>query len=120
MNSNNSPKLNEGCIFCKIVDGEKKEEFVYEDDQLIALSDHQPRTPVHLLVITKKHFQDVSELLSKDPSLVAEIGLVVEKLVDKFSLRRGYTWGFHAGGKQTVNHVHAQLLGGMQKDELVL
>ena len=116
--------MSDNCVFCKIINGVIKEEFLYEDENLIVVRDIEHRTPTHLLVITKQHFDSYSHLVQAKPELVSQIGVVVERMVDKLNIREisphGYTWGFHCGGKESVSHVHAQLLAQMDKDQLVL
>lgn len=109
------------CVFCKIASGEKKEEILYEDEKVVAFPDNNPRTSTHILIMTRTHYQDFGEMMAKEPELLGCIGKAVEILVDKLNIRgEWYTWGFHCGGKQSVHHVHAQLLAGMGEDELVL
>ena len=43
------------CIFCKIINKEIPSTVVYEDDEILAFRDIHPVTPVHILVIPKKH-----------------------------------------------------------------
>ena len=116
--------MNKNCIFCKIGRREIEEEFLYEDDEIYVVADIHPRTPIHLLIVTKKHYAGFSQLVKAKPELVARMAIIVEKMVDQLKLRGkskwGYTWGFHCGGKESVAHVHAQLLAEMKKDELVL
>lgn len=109
------------CIFCKIANKEKKEEILYEDKDIIAFPDYKPRTPVHIMIATKEHYDEFTDLMQESPELLSKIGQTVEILVDKLDIRgKPYTWGFHCGGKQSVHHVHAGLLSGMEEDELVL
>lgn len=109
------------CIFCKVVKREKEEKIIYEDNNVIVFSDSNPRTPYHYLIVPKQHFHDFSDMMGKSPKLLIGIGKAVETVVGKLGMKSSwYTWGFHAGGKQSVDHVHAQLLSGMGKDQLVL
>ncbi len=116
--------MSKNCIFCKIAREEIKEEFLYEDDDIFVVRDIHPRTPTHLLIVTKEHYSGFSQLVEANPELIGRMAVVVEKIVDQLGLRDkskwGYTWGFHCGGKESVAHVHAQLLAEMKKDELVL
>lgn len=110
----------ENCVFCKIVSGEIKEEFIYEDDMVIVHKDINPRAKIHLLITTKKHFDHFSEMMEKDPGVLRHIGEVVEIVSKKVGLDgKAFTWGFHSGAKQSVGHTHAQLLS-VENDELVL
>ena len=45
---------NEDTIFGKIVRGDIKVPFVYEDDRAVVIRDINPQAPVHLLVIPRK------------------------------------------------------------------
>ena len=108
------------CIFCRIVNKEIIEEYIYEDDSVIVHKDINPRTDIHLLITTKNHFADFSEMMREEPELLSQIGKVIDIVVKKVGLSdAAYTWGFHSGEKQSVQHVHAQLLG-VKGDELVL
>ncbi|MFM1986567.1 MAG: hypothetical protein RIS18_784, partial [Actinomycetota bacterium] len=50
------------CLFCKIVAGEIPSSKVLENTEFLAFRDIDPKAPVHVLVIPKKHFEDISEL----------------------------------------------------------
>ena len=109
------------CVFCKIANKEKEEEILYEDSEIIAFPDYKPRTPIHVMIATKEHYNEFEDLIEQSAELLSKIGKVVEILVDQLEIRgQPYTWGFHCGGKQSVHHVHAGLLSGMEEDELVL
>ncbi len=109
------------CIFCRIAAGQTEEKLLYDDGEVTAFADNQPRTPIHILVTPKHHYHDFDEMMAKEPELLGKIGVAVEKLVDQLGIKgQWYTWGFHCGGKQSVHHIHAQLLAGMKPDELVL
>lgn len=47
------------CIFCKIAAGEIPSTKVYEDDHWFAFRDIEPCAPVHILVIPKKHVDNI-------------------------------------------------------------
>ena len=58
------------CIFCKIVAGEIPSKKVYEDDIVVAIQDIEPQSPVHVLVMPKKHIVGVNELTVEDEAIV--------------------------------------------------
>ena len=58
------------CIFCKIVNKEIPSEIVYEDELVLAFKDINPVTPIHILVIPKKHVESVLGLEEEDKNLV--------------------------------------------------
>ena len=47
------------CIFCKIAAGEIPSTKVYEDENWYAFKDIEPCAPVHILVIPKKHVDNI-------------------------------------------------------------
>lgn len=52
----------EGCIFCKIANGEVPADKIYEDGEFVAFLDIRPLSAGHTLVIPKKHFRWVWDL----------------------------------------------------------
>jgi len=50
------------CIFCKIIAGEIPSHKVYEDDLFLAIMDVFPTTCGHVLILPKKHAQDILDL----------------------------------------------------------
>jgi histidine triad (HIT) family protein len=105
----------EDCIFCKIAKKEIPAKIVYEDQRLLAFDDIEPKAPVHVLIIPKKHISSVAELKTEDRELVGEIFMIAPKIADmKGIAKSGYrilaNKGKDAG--QTVEHIHFHLLGG--------
>jgi galactose-1-phosphate uridylyltransferase len=43
------------CLFCKIANRELPGKIVYEDDQSVAFEDINPKAPVHILIIPRRH-----------------------------------------------------------------
>ena len=61
------------CLFCKIVAGEIPSDRVYEDDEVIAFRDINPRAPTHVLVIPRRHVADVQHLTDADGELLSRL-----------------------------------------------
>ena len=49
------------CLFCKIIAGEIPGNKVYEDEYTYAFRDINPQAPVHVLIVPKKHMENVLE-----------------------------------------------------------
>ena len=100
------------CLFCKIVAGEIPANLVLEEADWLAFHDTDPKAPVHVLVIPKRHLADIGEL-GQDPALasavVAGVGAVAKHL-GLTSYRTVCNTGPEAG--QTVFHAHAHVLSG--------
>lgn len=103
------------CIFCKIFQKEISSDIVYEDGQVLVFKDIDPKTPVHLLIIPKKHIPSVDHLGPADKELIGELFLVAQKVAKEQKLSEtGYRLTFNVGkdAGQTVDHLHLHLLGG--------
>jgi histidine triad (HIT) family protein len=105
----------ENCIFCQIATGNRRSDKIYEDKDIVAFHDIHPVSPVHVLVIPKKHISSLLELAEEDQLLAGKILLVAQKIAEEFGLsEKGFRIVNNTGeeGGQTVYHIHFHLLGG--------
>ena len=102
------------CLFCKISSGVIPADVVLESDSAIAFRDIDPKAPTHVLVIPKKHFADVTDLMTNDPDLVSELLTLATKVAKQEGLASGYRIVTNTGpdGGQSVDHIHLHVLGG--------
>ena len=49
------------CLFCKIIAGEIPGNKVYEDENIFAFRDINPQAPVHVLIVPKRHMENILE-----------------------------------------------------------
>lgn len=98
------------CIFCKIVSGKIKKQFIYQDEFVAVFPDIHPQKPIHLLIIPKKHVKEFYEVEEKE--LFMHIGSAIQKMIDQNKLQnKGYRIEINGGGAQDVDHLHFHLLG---------
>ncbi len=104
------------CIFCKIIAGTIPSAKAYEDDQTYAFADIDPKAPVHLLIVPKKHIPSLAEADAGDTAVLGHLHAVARKLATEHNLSAGYRTVINTGpdGGQTVSHLHVHLLGGRQ------
>ncbi len=102
------------CLFCKIVSGEIPSSKVFENEEFLAFNDIDPKAPVHILVIPKKHFENSSNLSFTEEKLTAGLMNAASKIADQEKLSKGFRIVINTGveGGQSVFHVHAHVLGG--------
>ena len=103
------------CIFCKIANSEVKSEIVYEDEMVIAFNDINPKAPVHILIIPKKHIEGVNSLEEKNRETIGQMMLAAKHLAAEKSISEsGYRVLVNSGpdSGQVVDHLHFHLLGG--------
>ena len=100
------------CLFCKIIAGQIPCDKVYEDDKVLAFRDINPQAPVHVLVIPKKHMDNILECDGETAQALVEAVRKVAELenVDKSGFRIISNCG--KDGAQSVNHLHIHVLGG--------
>jgi histidine triad (HIT) family protein len=103
------------CLFCRIVAGEIPSKQAYEDDRVIAFHDIDPKAPVHVLVIPRKHIASITRLEDSDAELIGQLFVVARNLANELRIADGgyrlvVNAGFDAG--QSVDHVHLHVLGG--------
>jgi len=112
------------CIFCKIADKEIPATVVYENDDVICINDVKPISPVHVLIIPKKHFDDILDLSATQEG--QKVMTDVLKAIPEVARITGVESGFRlinncrAEGGQTVMHVHFHLIGGIKLGEKML
>lgn len=103
------------CLFCAIAAGQIPATVVLESDRTLAFRDINPQAPTHVLVIPKEHHEDVAALAKADAGLLGEMITQAHEVARADGVgESGYRVVFNTGGDagQTVQHVHAHVLGG--------
>ena len=105
------------CLFCKIIAGEIPGSKVFENDRVFAFRDINPQAPVHVLIVPKKHMDNVLECDADTAvALTDAIGQVARQ---EGVAESGFRVISNCGrdGAQSVKHLHVHLLGGTQLAE---
>jgi len=107
--------MTNSCIFCKIAAKKLPSKIQYEDANMVAFDDINPKAPVHILIVPKKHLGSINDLNSQDAELVGKMILTAQKLAKKKGIdQSGYRLVFNTGSDsgQVVDHLHLHLMGG--------
>jgi histidine triad (HIT) family protein len=107
--------VTESCLFCRIVRRDIPAAVVWEDEQALAFNDIDPRAPVHVLVIPKRHVSSLNE--ATDAKLLGHLLLAAREIAEGEGISEaGYRTviNTNAGAGQTVFHLHVHLIGGRQ------
>lgn len=102
-------------IFTKIINREIPAHIEYEDDEIIAFKDIDPKAPFHTLIIPKKQIPTINDIEEADAELMGKIFIVAAKLAKKYGIdQKGYRLVFNCNEEagQTVFHIHCHLIGG--------
>ncbi len=105
------------CIFCKIANGEIPAELIYDDEDVVAFHDLNPKAPVHVLVIPRTHVATLNDLAPEQDALVARMYRAAIELAKQLGVAEaGYRTVFNcnASAGQSVFHIHLHLLAGRQ------
>jgi len=90
---------------------------VYEDDQLFAINDINPRAPTHVLLVSKEHIPSARELTVEHGALMGRMFETAAAVAWEAGVAdRGYRLVLNVGeeGGQAIYHLHVHLLGGRQ------
>ena len=104
-------------IFDKILRGEIPAKVVYEDDDVMAFHDISPQAKIHVLVIPKQKARNLNELKTWEAKHVGIFFQKVAMIADRLGLgKNGYRTVLNTGsdGGQSVDYIHAHILGGEQ------
>ena len=102
-------------IFERILKKEIPAKVAYEDDTVLAFHDIAPQAPIHVLVIPKQKWVRFSDFAIADPKQIGEYMSAVARVAKHLGLdENGYRVVFNNGrdGQQTVDYIHAHILGG--------
>jgi histidine triad (HIT) family protein len=101
------------CIFCRIADGDVPARIVYENEHVVAFEDANPQSPVHVLVIPRKHYANLQDPIPGE--ILAEVFLAIPRVAEMTGVAdSGYRIIANAGpdSNQTVDHLHVHIMGG--------
>lgn len=106
------------CLFCKIIKGEIPAQIVYEDKSVMAFLDIFPSNPGHVLVVPKKHCENLLDASGEDLrsviSVIPKIAAAVLKGLDYKAFNLGVNNGKVAG--QVIPHLHVHIVPRREGD----
>jgi histidine triad (HIT) family protein len=103
------------CLFCRILSGEIPGTIVYQDDRVVAFRDIDPKAPMHVLVVPRRHIASLNALQPGDDGIVGEMVRRAAAIAAEHGhADAGYRTVFNcnADAGQTVFHIHLHVLGG--------
>jgi histidine triad (HIT) family protein len=105
------------CLFCRMASGELDVPKLHDDELVFAIRDINPRAPVHVLIIPKRHIADARSISDGDAETVARVFTVATEVAVKERVEdSGYRLAFNVGedAGMTISHLHMHLVGGRQ------
>jgi histidine triad (HIT) family protein len=93
------------CTF--LIPGEK----LIETETIIAFHHPQPAYPLHILILPKANYQNLTDLPTEDRQFEYDLFQAVNQLVGKYDLTsKGYRMIVNGGKSQEVPHLHFHLI----------
>lgn len=110
----------DNCIFCKIISGDIPSTVLYEDDNFKVIMDISPASKGHVIILTRKHFENLFELGDKEAEKVLVIARKIATAMKKELNCDGINFlqnnGKAAG--QSVFHIHFHLIPRYKDDNI--
>tara|TARA_B100000123_G_C25510548_1_gene332059 strand:- start:229 stop:564 length:336 start_codon:yes stop_codon:yes gene_type:complete len=101
-------------IFAKIIKGETPCDKVFENETVLSFKDISPKAKIHILIIPKEPFIDISDFLKNAEEIYqTNFWKSVDEIISSLNLRnKGFQIKTHKGkdGGQEVFHFHLHLL----------
>lgn len=110
------------CIFCKVISGKLPSKKVFEDDEILAFHDINPKAPVHIIIVSKRHIKNISEATDNDQLFLGKIQLVAAQIARDLRISKAFKLMINNGEEagQIVPHLHYHLTGGWKsKNDVV-
>lgn len=107
--------MSERTVFEKIIDGEMPVDIVLEGEGFLAFRDINPKAPVHVLVIPRRKIRSLHQIDSLGQEQLVSFMKGIQETAEHLGLgEKGYRVVFNTGddGGQTVDYIHAHILGG--------
>lgn len=101
-------------IFEKIAAREIPARIVFEDDEVIAFHDVDPKAPVHVLIVPKRAITRLAEATEADQGLLGKLLLTTRIVAEELDLlTSGYRVVINSGpdAGESVPHLHVHMLG---------
>jgi histidine triad (HIT) family protein len=107
----------ENCIFCKLVNNEIPSLRVYEDDNTVAFMELNPSAPGHVMVILKKHGNNILEYSQEQLGILMGSVQKVVKKIEKVLKPDSITIGINHKERRGVPHLHVHLIPRWENDK---
>ena len=101
-------------IFEKIAAREIPAKIVWEDDEVLAFHDVDPKAPVHVLIVPKRVIPRLAEVVESDQALLGKLLHATRIVAEKLDLlTSGYRVVINSGpdAGESVPHLHVHVLG---------
>ncbi len=111
-------KRDPGCVFCRIVAGERPAHLVLEDETFVAFLDIRPLFPGHVLLVPREHVDTLPDLPAPLVQPFFETGQALCRAVVEAMDAQGTFVAMNNVVSQSVPHLHLHVVPRRRKDGL--
>lgn len=108
------------CVFCNIISGDIPSTVIYEDNDFKAIMDISPASKGHVIILTKKHFENLFQLEDNEAEKILVIARKIATAMKEELNCDGINFlqnnGKAAG--QSVFHIHFHLIPRYEDDKV--
>jgi histidine triad (HIT) family protein len=105
-------------LFCRIIAGSEKADFVLDDAVVVAFLDHRPLFPGHVLIVPRRHVETLTELEPAEVGPFFERVQLVTAAVQDAMDADGSFVAMNNVVSQSVPHLHVHVVPRRRKDGL--
>jgi len=103
-------RVSSACVFCRIVAHERRASIRFEDADVVAFDAEPAATPLHVLVVPRRHVESVAEL--DDPHLAGLLVLAAVRVARDAGVTT-FRLATNSGAPlQDVFHLHWHVMSG--------
>jgi histidine triad (HIT) family protein len=106
------------CTFCRIIAGSQPAEVVFSDDRHVAILDHRPLFPGHVLVLPRSHVETMMELDEPEVGPLFAVARRLAVAVEEALAAEGIFVAVNNRVSQSVPHLHVHVVPRRKKDGL--
>ncbi|MDP3113940.1 MAG: HIT family protein [Candidatus Cloacimonadaceae bacterium] len=105
------------CVFCRI----PSSSYIAENGSFFAIPDQRPVSKGHVLIISKRHFEDVFSMQREEAPDIQDLLVKVKDWLAERYAPDGYNLGTNCGSHagQSVFHYHLHVIPRYKSDRLI-
>ncbi|MBP7860026.1 HIT domain-containing protein [Patescibacteria group bacterium] len=111
--------MKKNCIFCGFQKTEVFVNKIYEDENFFAIHDLNPKAPVHVICIAKKHISKIKIQKGTSNDFYSAFIQFAHKVAKSLGLdKKGYQLKMNYSGYNEIDHEHIHLMAGFSDKDL--
>lgn len=106
------------CVFCKVIAGQLSAQVVLDEQPVVAILDHRPLFPGHVLVLPRSHVETLMDLPAPQIEPLFGAAQRLARAVESALDAEGVFVAINNRISQSVPHLHVHVVPRRKKDGL--